>query len=117
MKRTALALAHAPAQTTRRPESALDPLRRRLAAAGGSAREAVIADLLEDDLDETAAALAALDRYLGIVRTELGAARGDGRRLLALSALADPGPAVDRLDSTLAALRRRMAQLARRLPA
>jgi hypothetical protein len=116
VKRTALALAEAPGRATRRP-GLLDPIRRRLAGAGGSAREAVLADLLEDDLDETAAALAALDRYLGIVRSELGAVRGDGRRLLALSALADPGPAVDRLDSTLAALRRRMAQLARRLPA
>jgi hypothetical protein len=115
VKRTALALTEISVEPSRAGRS-LDPLRRRLLSAGGTSREAVLADLLEDDLDETAAALAALERYVDVVRAELCEARGGGRRLLALTQRADPAPAVDRLDTTLANLRKRMAQLARRLP-
>jgi hypothetical protein len=115
VKRTALALTEISVESSCAARS-LDPLRRWLQSAGGTSREAVLADLLEDDLDETAAALAALERYVDIVRAELCEVRAGGRRLLALTQRADPGPAVDRLDTTLANLRRRVGQLARRLP-
>ncbi|HEX7625331.1 MAG TPA: hypothetical protein VF400_17260 [Anaeromyxobacteraceae bacterium] len=115
MKRTALAVTEISVEPSRAGGS-LDPLRRRLLSAGGTSREAVLADLLEDDLDETAAALAALGRYVDVVRAELCEARGGGLRLLALTQRADPAPAVDRLDTALTNLRKRMGQLARRLP-
>jgi hypothetical protein len=116
VKRSALAVVESVAREARPSARALDPLRARLACAGGSSREAVLADLLEDDLDEADAALGALGAYVAVLRAELRDARAGGRRLLAVAERGEPSPAVDRLDATFSALRRRLAALALRLP-
>ncbi len=89
-------------------------LRRRLAMCGGGPDDALSLDLLEDDLHEAECALAALGSYLSRVRRAVQDGRAGGRDLVAL-ALAGDGGRVETLESSLAALRRRVGRLGRRL--
>jgi len=97
-------------------EEPLDGLRRRLAAAGGDARGAVLADLVEDDLCEVEGALRSVTRYLATVGKALGELEAGRGRLLRLALEGGPMEELERLESTLASLRRRLARVAVRLP-
>jgi len=101
----------------RGPEDGLASLRRRFARSGGSAAEAVLVDFLEDDLGEAEDALDRVALFLASAaaglrdpamarETLLGLARQDGTSL-----------GVEDLERALESLRRRMAQIAWRLPA
>jgi len=93
----------------------LDPLRQRFAAAGGSSPEAVLVDFLEDDLYEAEDLVGYLTAYLAMAarRLEDPLARGeDFRALLGEDEVLD---AVAHLGQTVENVRRRLAQVARRL--
>jgi hypothetical protein len=101
------------ARRTPPPEPGLDALRRR---AGATAREAVLTDLLEDDLREAQDALADVAAWLQAASRSLTDPRC-GR--LDLVALAHADGAQDRLaylETTLGWVRRRAGQLAARWP-
>jgi hypothetical protein len=104
---TAVALASAPAAARTAPGD-LAALRRRLA--GATAREAVIVDFLEDDLRETEAALGEVAGWLDAVLDALADPRAGRERYAAIVAR-DPSEAVEYLGSTLASVRRRVAQV------
>lgn len=108
MKRTALAVAVAPSST-----SAVEALRQRLA--GGTAREHVVLDFLEDDLREASAALAGVAAYLANVEGALADEAPSPERLLSLARSIDPAEQVDYLQTVLASLRRRLSQVAARM--
>ncbi len=111
MNRTALAVA--PAAIAREEPSAVEALRRRLA--GGTAREHVILDFLEDDLREAGSALAAVAAYLANVEAALADEAPSPERLLSLARTIDPAERVDYLQSVLASVRRRLSQVAARM--
>jgi hypothetical protein len=94
----------------------LRALRGTLAVAGAAAREEVAVDFLEDDLREAEAALAALGEYVAAIGAALRDA-GDGRRaLLSLARDQRPLERLDDLQATVMGARRRLAQVAARLP-
>lgn len=107
MKRTALAVAIAPAG------SAVEALRQRLASS--TAREHVVLDFLEDDLGEARAALAGVAAFLSGVEGALGEGAPSPERLLSLARATDPAEQVDYLQTVLASLRRRLSQVAARM--
>jgi hypothetical protein len=88
-----------------------------VAAAGGTTREAVLLDLLEDDLLVAEGALGALAEHLGRMARAVREGRAARRELDALAHASAPDARVDDLADSIAALRRRLAQLAARLPA
>ena len=97
-----------------RATTGMDVLRRRLV--GTTAHEAVLADFLEDDLREAQGALASLTGWVASVAEALGDPRATGRELLALAAGDGPFEDLEYLRTTALSLRRRLAQLAVRLP-
>jgi hypothetical protein len=113
MKRTATALAVAPAAALRSELGAVEALRQRLA--GSTAREHVVLDFLEDDLRESRAALAAVAAYLANVEGALAAEAPAPEQLVALARAVDPIAQVDYLQTVLASARRRLAQVAARM--
>jgi hypothetical protein len=125
MKRTATALAVAPAKAREEqqeprssparpdPAGAVQALRQRLASS--TAREHVVLDFLEDDLREVRAALAAVTAYLGEVEGALVDEAPSPARLVALARSVDPAEQVDYLQAVLASVRRRLSQVAARM--
>jgi hypothetical protein len=94
----------------------LDRLRRRLATSGATTEEAVVLDLLDDDLEQARAAVEAISEYVSRVETTLCDGRATRPDLVALALAGDlPGQA-DYLHGALASLRRRLARVAARLP-
>ncbi len=112
MKRTALAVAIAPAAGVA-AATAVEALRQRLASS--TAREHVVLDFLEDDLGEARAALAGVAAFLSSVEAALGDAAPSPERLLSLARATDPAEQVDYLQTVLASLRRRLSQVAARM--
>jgi hypothetical protein len=105
-----LALAGAPVDGRGTGRAAdLAGLRRRLS--GATTREAVAVDFLEDDLCEAECALGEVAGWLDAVKDALHDARA-GRERLAAVAAHDPSPRLDELESALASVRRRVAQVA-----
>lgn len=94
----------------------LEALRRRVARSGGTSREAVVLDFLEDDLREVQGALARINDYVARVDGALRDMRRGRRDLLGLAAAGGPMEQVEHLESTLASMRRRLAQVAVKLP-
>lgn len=120
MKRTVTAVREAheerllvPVRTAPPEVGAVEALRRRLA--GTTAREHVVLDFLEDDLRESRAALAAAAEYLARVEGALAEEVPSPERLLALARSVDPAAQVDYLQTVLASVRRRLAQVAARM--
>lgn len=125
MKRTGLAevtrvgtttTTGAPAPAARalaRDDGAVDALRRRLA--GSAARDHVVLDFLQDDLDETRAALAAVAAWVANVEAALADPAPSAERLTALARAATAPERVDYLGATLGSVRRRLAQVAARM--
>jgi hypothetical protein len=117
MRSSSLALAVArPARPRQRAavQDELAGLRRRLATY--TTREAVLADLAEDDLSE---ARQALDALCGWMQALGGALRDPGstrHALLALALAEEPLEDVAYLEATLLSLRRRLGAVASRLP-
>jgi hypothetical protein len=93
----------------------LDRLRRRLAASGATCEEAVVMDLLDDDLEEARSAVDLISEYIGRVEAALRDGRAARRELVALALSDDPAGEADRLHGSLASLRRRLARVASRL--
>ena len=83
--------------------------------AGGTAREHVVLDFLEDDLREVRTALAGVAAYLANVEGALGDQAPSPERLLSLARMIDPAERVDYLQTVLASLRRRLSQVAARM--
>jgi HPt (histidine-containing phosphotransfer) domain-containing protein len=94
----------------------LHALRGTLATAGAAAREQVAVDFLEDDLREAEAALAALRDYVAAVGSALRDARAGRRALTSLARDERPLEKLDELQATVLGARRRLAQVASRLP-
>ena len=92
----------------------LSGLRARLA--GGSAREAVLLDFLEDDLCEARSALASVAGWLDDVERVLGDPTSGRQLLLRLVLGRGPHEGLERLGGVLGNLRRRLAQVSARLP-
>lgn len=103
----ALARAAAPA-----PEGAVDALRRRL---GATAREHVVLDFLEDDLREARAALAGVVAWVANVEGALADGDPSQQRILSLALGCRPGDRIEELSQAVAAVRRRLAQVAARM--
>ncbi len=116
MKRLAVAVAEVPMDLPLATTQDLDGLRRRLAGAGASAQEAVLVDFLEDDLREAEGALGIVTDYVGSIENALRDPRAGRRDLLALALGGGPVEQIEYLSTTLASLRRRLAQIAVRLP-
>jgi hypothetical protein len=114
VNRSAAVVVEVPVETVRDGRR-LDPLRRRLAANGATAEEAVVLDLLDDDLEEARGVLDAISEYVAGVEAALRDGRATRRDLVALALAGDlPGQADD-LYGALASLRRRLARVAARL--
>jgi hypothetical protein len=111
--RQALAWAEAPFELPRATPADLAALRRRLV---GGAQEAVALDFLEDDLHEAEVALGAVTEYLGAVEEALRDSRAGKRDLLALAIGGAPLEKIEYLSAMVASVRRRLAQVASRLP-
>jgi hypothetical protein len=92
----------------------LGALRRRLA--GTTTREAVLADLLEDDLREAQVALSDVAAWLAGADRALSDPRSGEGDLLALANGDGPLERLAYLETTVSWLRRRVGQLAVRLP-
>jgi hypothetical protein len=105
--------AAAPASAPAPRPDAVDALRARLA--GSAARDHVVLDFLEDDLREARAALSAVAAYVANVEAALADAAPSQHRLLSLAIGGGPGERVDYLGTTLANVRRRLAQVAARM--
>ncbi|BDG01766.1 hypothetical protein [Anaeromyxobacter oryzae] len=95
------------------PGNAVDALRARLA--GSTAREHVVLDFLEDDLREARAALSAVAAYVANVEAALADVAPSQQRLLSLALGGAPADRIEYLGSTLASVRRRLAQVAARM--
>jgi len=102
-------LAHPPFPAAR----AVEALRQRLA--GTTAREHVVLDFLEDDLREARGAVGAVAAYLANVEGALADEATSSERLLALARSTGSAAQVDYLQSVLASVRRRLAQVAARM--
>ncbi len=109
MNRTALAVAPAAPAAT----NAVEALRQRLA--GGTAREHVVLDFLEDDLREARTALATVAAYLANVEGALADEAPSPERLVSLARAIDPAERIDYLQTVLASVRRRLSQVAARM--
>jgi hypothetical protein len=90
-------------------------LRRRLASC--TAQEAVLADFLEDDVREVQGALAAVGAWMGAVGGALRDPTASRHDLLDLALAEGPIEELEYLHATMLSLRRRLAQIAVRLPA
>ena len=90
----------------------LAALRRRFARA--SSREQVEIDLLEDDLRQVGAALAAVNGYVARLERALGPGRMGGGALASLALTGDPREQVDQLSDLLGDVQRRLLRLAAR---
>lgn len=110
-----VAVARAPAlpSAPAAPPGAVDALRRRLA--GSTAREHVVFDFLEDDLREARAALAAVAAWVANVEAALSDPDPTQARLLPLALGGGPAERIEHLSSSLASVRRRVAQVAARM--
>jgi hypothetical protein len=125
VKRAAIAvtetLARAPtaaaatAAATAGAGSDLRALRRRLT--GCTAQETVLADFLEDDLREAQGSLASLTGWVDSVHGALRDRAASRHDLLALALAEGPLDDLEYLHATVLSLRRRLAQIAVRLPA
>jgi hypothetical protein len=94
-------------------DGAVDALRRRLG--GGTSREHVVLDFLEDDLREARTALTGVAAWLANVEIALGEGSPSKYQILALALGGKPGDRVEELSSALASVRRRLAQVAARM--
>lgn len=112
--RHAVAWAEAPFELPRATAADLMALRRRLR--GATAQEAVALDFLEDDLREAEAALGAVTDWLGGVEEALRDPRAGRRDLLALAIGGGPLEKIEYLGAMVASVRRRLGQVAGRLP-
>jgi hypothetical protein len=114
--RVSVAVAAAPAlddeEAPSPPESPVEALRRRL---GGSAREHVVLDFLEDDLREARAALAGVASFVANVDQALSDGAPSRDRLLSLAIGGGPIEKIDDLAQLLSNVRRRLAQVAARM--
>jgi len=102
-----------PARSPQGAARAVEALRQRLA--GTTAREHVVLDFLEDDLREARGAVGAVAAYLANVEGALADEATSSERLLALARSTGPAAQVDYLQSVLASVRRRLAQVAARM--
>jgi hypothetical protein len=116
VKRFAVAVAEVPIDLPLATAQDLNALRRRLAGAGAAAQEAVLVDFLEDDLREAEGALGVVTDYVASIESALRDARVGRKDLLALALGGGPVEQIEYLTTTLASLRRRLAQIAVRLP-
>jgi hypothetical protein len=112
--RQAVACADAPVEVPRATAADLAALSRRLA--GGTAQEAVALDFLEDDLREAEVALGAVTDFLASVEQSLRDPRAGRGDLLALAGGPGPTRHVEMLGEVLESVRRRLGQVAARLP-
>jgi hypothetical protein len=108
----AVAVAVAVEEPLPAPDGPVEALRRRL---GGSAREHVVLDFLEDDLREARAALSGVASYLANVDAALADPAPSRDRLLSLAIGGGPIESVDDLAQLLSNVRRRLAQVAARM--
>lgn len=92
---------------------AVETLRARLA--GRAAREHVVLDLLDGELEQARSALAALAGYVTSVEAALSEEEPSQARLLSLALGRGPLDGVERLGAALAGVRRRLAQVASRM--
>jgi hypothetical protein len=114
VKRSATAaLRLVPARHAPPPDPRLDALRRR---AGATAREAVLTDLLEDDLREAQDALADVAAWLQAASRSLADPRCGRMDLVALARAEGAQDRLAYLETTLGWVRRRAGQLAARWP-
>jgi hypothetical protein len=113
MKRTLAIAVAAPDARVPSEEGAVDALRRRLA--GGTAREHVVLDFLEDDLRDARHALAAVAAYLANVEGALADDEPSPRQLMSLALGASARDRVEELSVAVASVRRRIAQVAARM--
>ena len=102
------------AATPAAPASDLRALRRRLT--GCTAQETVLADFLEDDLREAQGSLSSLTAWVGSVNGALRDRAASRHDLLALALAEGPLEDLEYLHATVLSLRRRLAQIAVRLP-
>jgi len=112
--RHAVAWAEGPFDLPRATAADLALLRRRLS--GATAQESVVLDFLEDDLREAEAALGAVTDYLGGVEEALRDSRAGRRDLLALAVGGGTAEKIEYLGAMVASVRRRLVQVAARLP-
>jgi hypothetical protein len=115
-RRSAVAVVAAFPAPARAPSSdvgAVDALRSHLA--NGTAREHVVLDFLEDDLREAHTALTGVAVWLANVERALSDAAPSSQQLLALALGGTAGERIDELSSTVASVRRRLAQVAARM--
>ena len=110
--RVALAVSVEEAQPAAADVGPVEALRRRL---GGSAREHVVLDFLEDDLREARAALAGVASYVANVDAALADGSPSRDRLLSLAMGGGPIEKIDDLAQLLSNVRRRLAQVAARM--
>jgi hypothetical protein len=94
-------------------DGAVDSLRRHLA--GGTAREHVVLDFLEDDLREARSALAGVAAWLANVERALGDGAASQESILSVALGGMPGERVEALASAVSSVRRRLAQVAVRM--
>jgi hypothetical protein len=114
MNRSAAAVVEIPVEVARSGRR-VDRLRRRLAASGATTEEAVVLDLLDDDLEQARGAVDVISEYITRVETALREGRATRRDLVALALTGDPPGQADHLHGALASLRRRLARVAARL--
>ena len=98
--------------SARQTTDELAGLRRRFARA--SSREQVEIDLLEDDLRQVGAALAAVNGYVARLERALGPSRLGGGALASLALTGDPREQVDQLSDLLGDVQRRLLRLGAR---
>jgi hypothetical protein len=113
MKRNVAVVVAFPAAVAPVDEGAVDALRRSLA--GGTAREHVVLDFLDDDLREARDALAAVAAYLSNVEGALGGDPLSRQQLLSLAQGGLPRDRIEELSVAVASVRRRLAQVAARV--
>src|SRR5512139_1993572 len=92
---------------------AVDTLRARLA--GRAAREHVVLDFLDDDLEQARGALAAIATYVASIDAALTDEEPSQQRILSLALGGGPIDRIERLGAALASVRRRLAQVAARM--
>jgi hypothetical protein len=111
--RLSVARAEPPFELPRATHADLASLRRRIA--GPMAHTAVAVDFLEDDLREAEGALGAVTDWLGAVEEALRDPRV-GRRDLSAMLGGDALTRVEDLSAAMEGIRRRLAEVAERLP-
>jgi hypothetical protein len=113
MKRSVASVVAFPAAAAPSEEGAVERLRRNLA--GGTAREHVVLDFLEDDLREAREALAAVAAYLANVEGALAGRAPSQQQLLSLALGGMARDRIEELSVAVASVRRRIAQVAARM--